>query len=106
MYDKKLYVMFPIKRDEEAFEITDAEGHKLFDIRGWGRLTGGGHGALGLSEKDGKAAQVARADYVITATNSHRAMVEALKGVIRVADRKTAEFDAAKAALREAGEEA
>jgi hypothetical protein len=46
----------------------------------------------------------ANAAHIVKCVNSHDALVEALKGVIRVADRATVEFDAAKAALKLAGE--
>lgn len=39
------------------------------------------------------------AEFLIKAANSHEALVEALEGVLRVADRATAEFDAVRAAL-------
>lgn len=38
---------------------------KLFDVRGWGYLTGNGHGALGLSHEEGAAVQNANRDFVI-----------------------------------------
>lgn len=43
----------PWKMDEQADKIwaTDAKGaFPVFDIRGWGHLTGKGHGALGLNQ--------------------------------------------------------
>lgn len=39
------------------------------------------------------------ADDLVRMVNSHKAMLDALKGVVRVADRKTDEFDAARAAI-------
>jgi hypothetical protein len=39
----------------------------ICDIRGWGYLTGQGHGALGLSEKEAIAVQRAIADYIASA---------------------------------------
>lgn len=42
----------------------------------------------------------ANAAFIVRACNAHEALVAALKGVLRVADRKTDEFDAARAALR------
>lgn len=43
-------------------------GHaKLFDVRGWGYLTGNGHGALGLTEDEAIAVQKANALLVATA---------------------------------------
>lgn len=41
-----------------------------------------------------------KAAFIARACNAHEALVEALKGVIKVADRKTAEFDAAKSAIK------
>lgn len=40
---------------------------KLFDIRGWGYLTGQGHGALGLSYEDGARVQDQMAAIAIAA---------------------------------------
>lgn len=42
-------------------------------------------------------------EHIVRCVNSHEALVKALQGVIRVADRATVEFDAAKAALAAAG---
>lgn len=44
----------------------------------------------------------ANAEFIVLACNNHDALVKALEGVIRVADRKTVEFDAARAALAKA----
>jgi len=46
-----------------------------------------------------EAESIANADFIVLACNSHEAMLAALKGVLRVADRKTVEFDAAGAAI-------
>lgn len=48
------------------------------DIRGWGYLTGAGHGALGLSPKEALAIQAANAEFIVRAVNSHRSLVLAL----------------------------
>lgn len=40
---------------------------KFIDIRGWGYLTGGGHGALGLPSEEAAAIQDALGDYVAAA---------------------------------------
>lgn len=40
---------------------------KLFDVRGWGYLTGGGHGALGLSYEEGAKVQDRMAAIAIAA---------------------------------------
>ncbi|MCX5516179.1 hypothetical protein C3941_19505 [Kaistia algarum] len=39
----------------------------VIDIRGWGYLTGKGHGALGLSFEPARAAQDALAEFIIAA---------------------------------------
>ncbi|MDB5490323.1 MAG: hypothetical protein JWO78_172 [Micavibrio sp.] len=44
----------------------------------------------------------ANAQFIALACNAHDDLVKALEGVIRVADRKTVEFDAARAALAKA----
>jgi len=54
---------------------------KLLDVRGWGYLTGTGHGALGLSAEEAAAAQTEFTDFVVTAVNAydkHRALIETL----------------------------
>jgi len=56
-----------------------------------------------VADMGGTQADAANAEFIVLAVNAHYAMVEALKGVIRVADRATVEFDAAKAALKLAG---
>ena len=43
----------------------------IMDIRGWGYLTGGGHGALGLSVEQAKAEQDALGDLVADLLNKH-----------------------------------
>ena len=43
---------------------------KIFDIRGWGYLTGQGHGALGLSEGDAIRQQRANGDYIAACSPS------------------------------------
>lgn len=55
----------------------------VLDVRGWGYLTGGGSGALGLSEGDGIAAQRAIQAYVVAAWNAVPALlseIAALRG--------------------------
>lgn len=42
----------------------------IADIRGWGFLTGGGTGALGLSDDEGKAIQDAIANEIVELWNS------------------------------------
>lgn len=57
---------------------------KLFDVRGWGYLTGHGHGGLGLSADDAAKIQMDYAAYVVKAVNSHDALVKSLKEMKRV----------------------
>lgn len=71
---------------------------KLFDVRGWGYLTGKGHGALGLSPDDAVKVQAEWARMAAAAPD----LLEALKAVVAVADRNTVEFDKARAALAKA----
>ncbi len=47
---------------------------KVADIRGWGYLTGKGHGALGLSYDEGVAVQAANAAFIVKAVNNHKPM--------------------------------
>lgn len=52
---------------------------RVADMRGWGYLTGKGHGALGLPETEAIAAQKANAAFIVKAVNNHDALVDALK---------------------------
>ena len=47
---------------------------KVADIRGWGYLTGKGHGALGLSYEEASQIQQANALLIVEAVNSHAAL--------------------------------
>jgi hypothetical protein len=47
----------------------------------------------------------ANREFIVRAVNNHEALLSALKGVVRVADRKTDEFDAARAAIANAESE-
>jgi len=47
----------------------------ICDIRGWGYLTGKGHGALGLDQNEAEAIQTANANLIAAAPD----MLEALK---------------------------
>lgn len=65
------------------------------------------HGYVVIVETSGpnpdrNAAQIANAAFIVRAANSHDELVAALKAVISVADRKTVEFDMARAALAKA----
>lgn len=51
----------------------------VVDIRGWGYLTGRGHGALGLSEEEGIAAQKAVQAYLVAAWNNLPALISRIE---------------------------
>lgn len=51
----------------------------ICDIRGWGYLTGKGHGALGLSQEEAIAIQKANAELIVRAVNAHEDLIGALK---------------------------
>lgn len=55
---------------------------KLFDVRGWGYLTGHGDGGLGLSAEDGYEVQKANARLAAAAPD----LLDALKSLIGQAD--------------------
>lgn len=55
---------------------------RVADMRGWGYLTGKGHGALALSDDKGVAIQKANAEFIVKAVNSHEALVKALHDII------------------------
>lgn len=59
---------------------------KLFDVRGWGYLTGGGHGALGLSQEDGAKVQDRMAAVAIAAPEMLEACRFALKTILDEAE--------------------
>jgi hypothetical protein len=66
-------------------------------------------GPVHIADHDGHVATFEYAEdaaYAMRACNSYPDLVAALKGVIRVADRATDEFDAARAALAKAEEQA
>jgi hypothetical protein len=74
----KLHAPFPWRVDEMGNYIWAADNTMLFQIRGWGHLTGKG-GGLGLSEVVAEAVQKHRAAFAVNAANNHNAMLEALK---------------------------
>ncbi len=58
---------------------TDGKGSfPICDIRGWGHLTGKGHGALGLSEAEAIAIQDANARLIAAAPDMLEAIEQAL----------------------------
>jgi hypothetical protein len=65
--------------------LTEKGPMKVCDIRGWGHLTGKGHGALGLPNDEAFAIQEANARLIAAAP----AMLEALQ---RIADRRNTHF--------------
>lgn len=52
------------------------------DMRGWGHLTGKGHGALGLEYAVAVKIQEANADLIVRAVNNHGALVKALEDLL------------------------
>lgn len=63
-----------------------ADGQKggpthVLDVRGWGYLTGRGHGALGLTEDEGIAAQRAVQAYVVASWNALPALINQIEGM-------------------------
>jgi hypothetical protein len=55
---------------------------RVADIRGWGYLTGKGHGALGLSNEEALATQIANAALIVKAVNNHASLVGALRFIL------------------------
>lgn len=81
--------------DGEALFITA----KKCDIRGWGYLTGMGHGALGLDYDDAVAIQRANADFITEMANKGPAIIRQLYD-------ENVHLDAENARLREGLKEA
>jgi len=52
---------------------------RIADMRGWGHLTGQGHGGLGLSEDDAIAAQIRNAEFIAYARQDIPALLDALE---------------------------
>jgi hypothetical protein len=75
----------PWRKDEYALSIYADNVPKgpmrVADLRGWGYLTGKGHGALGLSRDEGIAVQEANATFIVKAVNNHDALVKALEKI-------------------------
>lgn len=100
MTDELRHTDGPWKVGFRAMDVlaTDAKGDfKVCDIRGWGHLTGKGHGALGLPEAHAIAIQtanlIAAAPELLTALTD---MVETFKGY------QGLELTAARAAIAKA----
>ena len=72
-----LRIAYPVEADPYGLTISDAEGHKILDIRGWGRLTGKGYGGLGLSAEEAENIQKKRAKHIVDLMN--RANTEDLR---------------------------
>lgn len=53
---------------------------RIYDVRGWGYLTGRGHGALDLTEAEAVAAQMAWAEFVVVAARIARAALNTKAG--------------------------
>jgi len=73
-----------VEMEGEMLEEVGKEHAKVLDMRGWGYLTGGGHGALGLSQEDASKIQDDLARRIVdwhnssanvTATNANPAPV-------------------------------
>ena len=73
----------------------------ICDIRGWGYLTGQGHGALGLSEKEAIAVQRAIADYIASANPA--TMLALVARIRELEERDTELSDAAAQVLDDMG---
>lgn len=60
---------------------------RVADIRGWGYLTGNGHGALALTADEAIGIQRANADFIVKAVNNHEALVKTLADAQRIIER-------------------
>jgi hypothetical protein len=58
----------PFKYNLDGQWIEDSAGNKLFDIRGWGFLTG--NGGLRMNPKDAALVQDSIADHVVKLMNN------------------------------------
>ncbi len=61
-------------------------------MRGWGHLTGRGHGALGLDDKTAISIHEANAALIVRAVNSHDAFMEVLSRWLACAEEELSEF--------------
>jgi hypothetical protein len=55
----------PVKYDPMGYCIWDANGSKVLDMRGWGRLTGHGSGGLKLPPEEGRRLQDELAERIV-----------------------------------------
>lgn len=73
----------PWRMDPHSFSIYAQDVPKgparVADMRGWGYLTGKGHGALALPEALAVETQKANAAFIVLAVNNHDALVKALQ---------------------------
>lgn len=82
-----------LKRDVGVAENTKIGGYmKLFDIRGWGYLTGGGYGGLGLPPKDASAIQEANANLIAAAPELYEGLQMMLDHYLELANSGDAGF--------------
>jgi hypothetical protein len=87
----------PWVADEYGYINADGgKGMMVAMVRGWGHLTG--TGALNLPPKEAAAIQDAYGRILAAAPD----LLDALIKVVAVADRRTVEFDAARAAITKA----
>lgn len=62
------WATLPWKLDEEGLFITDADGRKLLDIRGWGHLTG--KAALALPDNEASDHQKELGEFIVHLVNT------------------------------------
>lgn len=73
------------------------------DMRGWGHLTGKGHGALGLDDKTAIAIQEANAALIVEAVNNHTPMIASLTHCAKLFDTLAQTMDRWATESREGG---
>lgn len=62
-----------------AHSLKGGDCH-IADVRAWGYFTGSGHGALGLSQEEGAAAQDGIREFIVAAINAALAAEEQVAG--------------------------
>lgn len=78
-FTKGPWVVGYLKSDVGVADDGKTGGYaKLFDVRGWGYLTGKGHGGLGLSEGEASAIQDANAHLIAAAPELYEALTDVL----------------------------